>query len=156
MVYGTKPFNLLLTFYWLVVSIIKVKRNPYRSPEGSRSLRGSQISKQSAHVIVKVVSPIHRQPLPQDTFLVLISVRGSLDPSFIVRPEGFFQLKIPITPTVYEKANLWIASQCFSQMRHHWRINCLASRSLFFFNYPDDGRHKAPLIDQTKYFQLAL
>jgi len=38
--------------------------------------RGSQILRQSAHESGKVVSPTHRPPLPQEIFLVLISVRG--------------------------------------------------------------------------------
>jgi len=37
---------------------------------------GSQISRQSAHEGGKVVSPTHRPPFPQETFLVLISARG--------------------------------------------------------------------------------
>jgi hypothetical protein len=39
--------------------------------------RGSQIFRQSLHEGGKVVSPMHRPPLPpQEIFLVLISVRG--------------------------------------------------------------------------------
>jgi hypothetical protein len=59
-----------------------------RVPAGS----GSQISRQSAHVGGKVVSPTHRKPLPpQKIRLVLISVRGCVDPRAIVRPEGLCQ-----------------------------------------------------------------
>jgi len=44
----------------------------WTGPEGSRKLR-PQISRQSAHEVVKVVSPTHRPPLPPpELFLVLL------------------------------------------------------------------------------------
>jgi hypothetical protein len=65
---------------------------------------GSQICRQSAHEGCKVVSPTHRPPLPppQEIFLVLISVRGWVDPRAIVRPKGLCQWKIPVTPSGIE------------------------------------------------------
>jgi hypothetical protein len=49
---------------------------------------GCRISRQSTHEGGKVVSPTHRPPLPQEIFLVLISVRGWVNPRAIVRPKG--------------------------------------------------------------------
>ena len=62
----------------------------WTGPEGS----GTLISIQSAHEGGKIVSHTHRPPLPPPPpppgkiFLVLICVRGWVDPAVIVRPEG--------------------------------------------------------------------
>ena len=45
-------------------------------PRGLQEVEAPRISKQSAHEGDKVVSPTHLPPLPQERFLVLISVRG--------------------------------------------------------------------------------
>jgi hypothetical protein len=58
-----------------------VKQSHYRPWQALRVLGGwsSHILRQWAHVDGKVVSPTHRPPLPQEIFLVLISVSGWVD-----------------------------------------------------------------------------
>jgi hypothetical protein len=60
----------------LMVKSYKVKQSLDR-PLGFQEVEGPRISRQSALEGGKVVSPMHRPPLPpKEIFLVLISVRG--------------------------------------------------------------------------------
>ena len=61
----------------------------WSGPEGSRKLRFPHFMT-TAQDGGKIVSLTHRPHLPQEMFLILISVRSWVDPSAIVRSEGYY------------------------------------------------------------------
>ena len=70
------------------VLIKSVSLQAWSGPEGSRKIRFPDFMT-TAWDGGKVVSLTQRPPLPQEMLLVLISVRGSVDPGAIVRSERF-------------------------------------------------------------------
>jgi hypothetical protein len=101
---------------------VKVKQSQYRPGQAVRVPGGwgCQSSRQSVHEGGKVVSPTRWPPLsPQEIFLILISVRGCVDPRAMMRPEGLYQWKIPVTLSGIELTTVGFVAHCLNQTRDH-------------------------------------
>ena len=75
----------------------------------------SQISRQSLMKVIRLSAYVPAAFTPQEIFLVLISVRGWVDPRATVRPEGLCQWKMPMIPSGIEFATFRLVAQCLNE-----------------------------------------
>ena len=103
--------------YWSFVKKQFLFR-PITGPKGSWSLRLPEFLENWYMKVVRLSALAPAAFIPQEIFLVLISARGWVNPRAIVRTEGLWQWKIPVTPSRIETATFRLVSQCLNQMRH--------------------------------------
>jgi hypothetical protein len=113
--------NALSTFVFLRKA---VPLEAWRGPEGSRSYF-SQISWQWHRMVVRLSALPSGRIYPQKILLVIISVRGWVDPRAIVRSEDFMSMKISITLSGIEQAAFWFVAQYLN--------HCATAVPIFFF-----------------------
>jgi len=120
----------------------------WTGPEGSRRFRLPDFKKIGTWRW-QGCQPYTGRLYHQETFLVLISIRGWVDLRAIVRPEGLCQWKNPMTPSGIEPASFRLVAQCLNQLRHSILLLTMANAEALVVGSTETGLEKNA--NKTKY-----